>query len=147
MHLCEVRLWSCCSSVPCCLFQSTHLREVRRNGNRRWQVAFYISIHAPAWGATVGLVNDTITLRISIHAPAWGATLLGAVEKYGKGISIHAPAWGATTSFRTSVLLNCKFQSTHLREVRLQNIRQDIGEKSISIHAPAWGATMNNLFK
>ena len=33
-----------------------------------------ISIHAPAWGATLFNSVQTITLLISIHAPAWGAT-------------------------------------------------------------------------
>ena len=35
-------------------------------------------------------------LRVSIHAPAWGATLrtLGAFPCWN--VSIHAPAWGAT---------------------------------------------------
>ena len=35
---------------------------------------FFISIHAPAWGATdLGVFNKPC-IRISIHAPAWGAT-------------------------------------------------------------------------
>ncbi len=35
-------------------------------------------------------------LLVSIHAPAWGATVrLVLKEKFGK-VSIHAPAWGAT---------------------------------------------------
>ena len=33
---------------------------------------------------------------ISIHAPAWGATILRLILLSGKWISIHAPAWGAT---------------------------------------------------
>ena len=33
---------------------------------------------------------------ISIHAPAWGATLLHLHCIKNKDISIHAPAWGAT---------------------------------------------------
>ncbi len=34
----------------------------------------YISIHAPAWGATFTRSPTTNASRISIHAPAWGAT-------------------------------------------------------------------------
>mgnify|MGYP001686896980 CR=1 FL=1 len=34
----------------------------------------FISIHAPAWGATEDAEVDYKALRISIHAPAWGAT-------------------------------------------------------------------------
>ena len=34
-----------------------------------------ISIHAPAWGATIlDLISDFHSFLISIHAPAWGAT-------------------------------------------------------------------------
>ena len=35
-------------------------------------------------------------INISIHAPAWGATLDIIIDKLGEVISIHAPAWGAT---------------------------------------------------
>ena len=34
---------------------------------------------------------------ISIHAPAWGATLRSSRRVRVEMISIHAPAWGATT--------------------------------------------------
>ncbi len=45
-----------------------------------------------------GLSND-----VSIHAPAWGATLQAA-EKAGRGeVSIHAPAWGATLAYSERV--------------------------------------------
>ena len=33
-----------------------------------------ISIHAPAWGATLYLKDIVDSVEISIHAPAWGAT-------------------------------------------------------------------------
>ena len=33
-----------------------------------------ISIHAPAWGATVNAIVQKRLAKISIHAPAWGAT-------------------------------------------------------------------------
>ena len=57
----------------------------------------YISIHAPARGATSLLLTNRTLGIISIHAPARGATF-----KYLKNsvievcISIHAPARGAT---------------------------------------------------
>src|SRR5699024_3794601 len=78
-----------------------------------------ISIHAPAWGATIGMTFQDISavlfqftpprggrpapvkiskqgLLISIHAPAWGATQDAADLHHHQIISIHAPAWGAT---------------------------------------------------
>ena len=33
-----------------------------------------VSIHAPAWGATVRMVLMDAISQVSIHAPAWGAT-------------------------------------------------------------------------
>ncbi len=35
----------------------------------------YVSIHAPAWGATYCNINFIDSYGVSIHAPAWGATL------------------------------------------------------------------------
>jgi len=35
---------------------------------------------------------------VSIHAPAWGATLMYVLYKKIQRVSIHAPAWGATYS-------------------------------------------------
>ena len=79
-----------------------------------------VSIHAPAWGATVvlqKLVDDVVfqstrprgarpgladqammLLSVSIHAPAWGATSLLSRGVGQKAVSIHAPAWGATAA-------------------------------------------------
>ena len=34
----------------------------------------YVSIHAPAWGATKSFHNKWRSRLVSIHAPAWGAT-------------------------------------------------------------------------
>ena len=122
----------------------------------------YVSIHAPAWGATSSstaaliiflfqstlprgerLHNSTsLTKRedVSIHAPAWGATMIILVIHLPSFVSIHAPAWGATISFTYSFSIVCCF-----------NPRSRVGSDSasptpspssvVSIHAPAWGAT------
>ena len=34
----------------------------------------YVSIHAPAWGATEKVGDEVYRYSVSIHAPAWGAT-------------------------------------------------------------------------
>ena len=63
--------------------------------------AVYISIHAPARGATAQDAAWFHTHMISIHAPARGAT---GIVKNGldlHNISIHAPARGATRSTRS----------------------------------------------
>ena len=101
--------------------------------------------------------------RISIHAPAWGATVFSFAFHNLKGISIHAPAWGATSvcrrRFRRARYFNPRsrmgsdksygspssshpvFQSTLPHGER--RCPWGVGRESrhISIHAPAWGAT------
>ena len=44
------------------------------------------------FGERVNLVHEFV----SIHAPAWGATFASAAQSYAIAVSIHAPAWGAT---------------------------------------------------
>ena len=127
----------------------------------------YISIHAPAGGATyAALVVEDYRL-ISIHAPAGGATRPDSCLHWQAAISIHAPAGGATAQAirpHRSII----FQFTPLREGRranqLKNIvlsnfnsrpcgRGDAGAQhlrvvcQISIHAPAGGATRLSLRK
>ena len=47
-----------------------------RDGTSDWQRddSRDVSIHAPAWGATVAEVDVVRVANVSIHAPAWGAT-------------------------------------------------------------------------
>ena len=77
-----------------------------------------ISIHAPTWGATKRSNNNITNYIISIHAPTWGATNKVLIEIDKGKISIHAPTWGATQDRKPKTSYT-KFQSTHLREVRL----------------------------
>ena len=115
------------------VFQSTLPRGERLTMTFDLTPETFISIHAPAWGATpVGVVaikterfQSTLPrgerpfrifllllpYQISIHAPAWGATLLASVKPSIGNISIHAPAWGAT-SCKYSAVLVVPFQST-----------------------------------
>ncbi len=55
-------------------FQSTPPRGGRRPYALKRLALHYVSIHAPAWGATpiAGLIS--LADVVSIHAPAWGAT-------------------------------------------------------------------------
>ena len=122
------------------VFQSTLPRRERRRFEVHSIEFIFISIHAPAKGATSQFFSVFSVYTISIHAPAKGATILLASLKFAiqfqstlprrerQGdyrynstqwlISIHAPAKGATNDFRM-----------------IRNLR------NISIHAPAKGAT------
>ena len=82
------------------IFQSTLPQGERLFGIYSRQRYCFISIHAPARGATlfsraVMAIND-----ISIHAPARGATKKNEYKFKGLIISIHAPARGATLSIQ-----------------------------------------------
>ena len=62
------------SNSRTCKFQSTRPRGARQLAGGKKPEAMRVSIHAPAWGATLGLglgINQSV---VSIHAPAWGAT-------------------------------------------------------------------------
>ena len=130
-----------------CRFQSTHPRGVRLDPVPAVPDAAVVSIHAPAWGATLDLPQLRGLLRVSIHAPAWGAT-----QTAGRPLHNHDA-----------------FQSTHPRGVRHQkNVRHDdtssrfnprtrvgcdfflavvlVAEEVVSIHAPAWGATVSMFY-
>ena len=79
-----------------------------------------VSIHAPAWGATLIKEKCAELGCVSIHAPAWGATIpVSHCHYLSRNVSIHAPAWGATGRLRSLYDL-----------------------QAVSIHAPAWGATV-----
>ena len=63
--------------------------------------------------------EDIVATRImiSIHAPAWGATIVIGDFFKTRRISIHAPAWGATQP-QEGELLHAEFQSTRPRGAR-----------------------------
>ena len=71
----------------------------------------YVSIHAPAGGATVGHIVDVGRGGVSIHAPAGGATRLKMVKTEKECVSIHAPAGGATLMNDEQIIRNL-FQFT-----------------------------------
>ena len=66
-----------------------------------------VSIHAPAWGATIPEDRDHAIQRVSIHAPAWGATFAITWGGERLSVSIHAPAWGATCEPGRNCNIDC----------------------------------------
>ncbi len=70
--------------------------RVGRDISRKFLVVRQVvSIHAPAWGATVETLLSGHVRRVSIHAPRGARRPCGIGWKYDI-VSIHAPAWGAT---------------------------------------------------
>jgi len=153
------------NQVPGEWFQSTHPHGVRRYANPHreraclvsihapawgatlcgdaYYLAILVSIHAPAWGATDGIRDISNYLSVSIHAPAWGATQSRCHATSGKYVSIHAPAWGATCS-------DVRGRSVLQRFNPRTRMGCDVGSRRwkswacVSIHAPAWGATQSS---
>ena len=77
-------------------FQSTLPRGERLDYFIENSPRVYISIHAPARGATLKPEPERPAKSISIHAPARGATYREKNQTTDLFISIHAPARGAT---------------------------------------------------
>ena len=84
------------------IFQSTLPQGERRETWQCWRAHRYISIHAPARGATLRPDPAWTLQPISIHAPARGATCWIFNASPRETISIHAPARGATRAFTSS---------------------------------------------
>ena len=100
------------------MFQSTRPRGARLMGTFNTLTGAYVSIHAPAWGATKHRArHENLDLRFNPRARV-GRDCLCQPGRRDRYVSIHAPAWGATAQYN-----------------------QDIAKTKVSIHAPAWGAT------
>ena len=100
------------------MFQST-LPHGERHEFRGEQLGLeWVSIHAPARGATYDVRVARALIGVSIHAPARGATRMLRAAGYSPEVSIHAPARGATYPYGKHCL-----------------------DLIVSIHAPARGAT------
>ena len=94
------------------MFQSTPPRGGRRSGKGDIFQRRLVSIHAPAWGATLCFVYLLMFAAVSIHAPAWGATRCPCSAHHPFCVSIHAPAWGATVRLDPDAPGEALFQST-----------------------------------
>jgi len=123
------------------MFQSTPLREGRLLHTNIRYVTVRVSIHAPARGATVGVIVEQLVSEVSIHAPARGATC------HTTGNATHHACFNPRPCARGDVYIPCQrvvfagFQSTPLREGRLSDSSFSGSMIFVSIHAPARGAT------
>ena len=130
------------SSTPRSRFQSTHPRGVRPEPGDHAQQNGDVSIHAPAWGATItastgGAMGSCFNPRTRVGCdtrPCWVAAMPCTFQStHPRGVR---PA--ASQQARSTI----QFQSTHPRGVRHSSPFVSIPKNfSVSIHAPAWGAT------
>ena len=96
-------------------FQSTHPHGVRRGGDtgaRDSGAHFNPRTHM---GCDQVLAGNNIAGWISIHAPTWGATRKTRLPPRREVISIHAPTWGATSTLAIDVRSSYYFNPrTHM---------------------------------
>ena len=78
--------------------------------------------------------------NVSIHAPAWGATLMRPATTISILFQSTHPH-GVRRPSPMMIQSTVPFQSTHPHGVRLRYILLHIFQDAVSIHAPAWGAT------
>ena len=133
--------WACLT-LTCCLFQSTRPHGARLSALTEKQSTYYVSIHAPAWGATVGAEMGEYPPEVSIHAPAWGATVSPSI------LTALTPSFNPRA--RMGRDQGGRFISTYQRSFNPRaRMGRDtpgvpglIGVQPVSIHAPACGATV-----
>ena len=132
------------TSPPYTMFQSTHPHGVRQFFSSFCFLLIFVSIHAPAWGATedeqehlleelfqsthphgvrhfhYGITHDIFS--VSIHAPAWGATWIPSYPVPHESFQSTHPH--GVRRFRPDLCLISKaFQSTHPHGVRLTHFK------------------------
>ena len=122
-------------------FQSTRPRGARLTGEHV-DVCEYVSIHAPARGATVGSVPTTPLASFNPRARAGRDDEV--LKKYFQTtVSIHAPARGATS--RLLVERSARSFNPRARAGRDLSQSQSQSQETVSIHAPARGATIASV--
>ncbi len=85
-------------------------RDSRTMGS--FPIHVYVSIHAPVWGATCGLLFLFPNVFVSIHAPVWGATGRVLMRwRILKGFNPRARV-GRDVSGDGSLQTTSRFQST-----------------------------------
>ena len=78
---------------------------------------------------------------VSIHAPAWGATVFAFVSFGIYGRFNSRTRMGCDDPDGQKIAQTVKFQFTHPHGVRRNHIICEAKMTVVSIHAPAWGAT------
>ena len=146
-------------------FQSTPLHEGRQKPPEAEQ-DYYVSIHAPARGATWNIITNVVRVEgFQSTPPHEGRPAAGGPARLDGHVSIHAPARGATqrsqaagnsgrrfnprprtrgdTAISSRWRFWSAFQSTPPHEGRQAHVLRFHPVRIVSIHAPARGATVN----
>ena len=102
-----------------------------------------VSIHTPAWGATLRVIKiGRWKSSFNSHARVGRDHLLYLFSGHHV-VSIHTPAWGATEFNRSYTGSFVGFNS-HARVGRDIDVSGFLLVSVVSIHTPAWGATIRS---
>ena len=106
-----------------------------------------VSIHAPAWGATLEYADTSGWLYVSIHAPAWGATVTSSISQYNWG-RFNPRARVGRDPYEMMYADQCRWCFNPRARVGRDGLKEKYSLHSlVSIHAPAWGATRTQLIR
>ena len=132
------------STTP--VFQSTRPHGARQSIFLDYCAELFVSIHAPAWGATSTHhpISDSHAC-FNPRARMGRDTATQNIVAIQDVVSIHAPAWGATNNYMTHLFAILSFQSTRPHGARLNQAALLYNAIQVSIHAPAWGATLKTV--
>ena len=123
-----------------------HPRRVRHDVPAAPEAGLIVSIHAPAWGATLpicpkedesGCFNPRTRVgcdTVANESPFWLMKCFNPRTRVGCDAVLMPMALAAIW-----------FQSTHPRGVRQELTGMAGNEQAVSIHAPAWGATHHDV--
>ena len=147
-----VRPYTLYTKLPNRMFQSTHPHGVRPEPIIVFSVCTSFNPRT-RMGCDQAHYDTMFLCVVSIHAPAWGATMCAYMHQEFEGfqsthphgvrlsqnainqlsiqVSIHAPAWGATILAHFEVNIS-KFQSTHPHGVRLTSVTLPIYDESFN---------------
>ena len=145
------------------LFQSTRPRGARHGGYPVTERELYVSIHAPAWGATRCGANRQgsrcrFNPRARVGRDCWriqedvtwpefqstrprGARRPHPNDRWALARFQSTRPRGARPRTDSRACASMRFQSTRPRGARPVPIQPSAALRAVSIHAPAWGAT------
>jgi len=104
------------------MFQSTHPRGVRQNGFLTVKQDFGVSIHAPAWGATLN--DEQVKRLVEGFNPRTrvGCDLISKQMILTVRLFQSTHPRGVRPNIANPAAIEGRFQSTHPRGVRLDDV-------------------------
>src|SRR5690606_3933512 len=111
--------------TPPATFQSTRPRGARLVADNTPAMTAGVSIHAPAWGATLMRTHcQQVRTCFNPRARVGRDNAMRTARFIRAAVSIHTPAWGATHDGQPAPPGIVKFQSTRPRGARLRVVQR-----------------------